>query len=68
MYGKWMYEREDIAALVQLIEHGILDLSNVEVIGEYALSHLVLNGDQCTDQNQIPARAVARGMGQCSRE
>jgi len=26
LYGKWMYERSDIADLIKLVEHGILKL------------------------------------------
>lgn len=40
IYGKWMYERSDIADMMKLIEHGLLKLgehSGTEVVGEYPL-------------------------------
>ena len=37
LYGKWMFERSDIADLVQLVESGMLDLGMVDVIGAYPL-------------------------------
>lgn len=35
--GKWMYEREDIVALIQMVKVGVLRLDNVEVVGEFGL-------------------------------
>lgn len=38
--GKWMYERKDIAALIRMIEIGLLKLDEsvgVKVVGKYAL-------------------------------
>ncbi|KAF2094098.1 alcohol dehydrogenase [Rhizodiscina lignyota] len=35
--GKWMYYREDIPALIKLIEHGNLKLDHVKLIGTYPL-------------------------------
>lgn len=37
LYGKWMYERSDVSDMIKLVENGILDLSVVEVVGEYPL-------------------------------
>ncbi|KAK5175363.1 uncharacterized protein LTR77_000502 [Saxophila tyrrhenica] len=37
IYGKWMYERQDIYDLFKLVESGLLDLSVAEVTGEYPL-------------------------------
>ena len=37
LYGKWMYEREDIADMYKLVENGLLDLSIVKIVGEYPL-------------------------------
>jgi hypothetical protein len=34
IYGKWMYEREDIYDLFKLIENGLFDLNIAEVTGE----------------------------------
>ena len=32
-----MFERSDIADLIQMLQNGVLDLSMVEVVGEYPL-------------------------------
>ena len=37
LYGKWMFEREDITDMIKLIENGMLDLGVVQVVGEYPL-------------------------------
>lgn len=37
LYGKWMYEREDIADMFKLLEAGLLDLNPIKVVGEYEL-------------------------------
>lgn len=37
LYGKWMYEREDIDDLFKLIENGLLDIGVAQVVGEYPL-------------------------------
>lgn len=40
LQGKWMYEREDILALIKLVEVGLLKIDEsvgVRVVGEYAL-------------------------------
>ena len=37
LYGKWMYEREDIADLIKMIENGILDIGVAEVVAKYPL-------------------------------
>ena len=37
LYGKWMYERSDIADLIRLIEIGLLDVSVTEIVGQYPL-------------------------------
>lgn len=37
LYGKWMYEREDIADLFKMVETGVLDLSIQKVVGKYPL-------------------------------
>lgn len=34
IYGKWMYEREEIYDLFKMVECGILDMSVAEVTGE----------------------------------
>lgn len=36
--GKWMYERSDVTALIQMVRTGILRLDKVEVVGEFALA------------------------------
>ncbi|KAI0694514.1 alcohol dehydrogenase [Cytidiella melzeri] len=36
--GKWMYERDDIVALIQMVRLGVLKLDKVEVMGEFALA------------------------------
>ena len=35
--GKWMYYRDDIAALIKLAEHGLLKLDHIKVIGPFPL-------------------------------
>jgi threonine dehydrogenase-like Zn-dependent dehydrogenase len=35
--GKWMYERKDVTALIQMVNTGVLKLDGVEVIGEFGL-------------------------------
>lgn len=37
LYGKWMYEREDIVDLFKLVETGLLDLHVADCVGEYPL-------------------------------
>ena len=37
LYGKWMYEREDIADMFKLVENGLLDLGIQKVVGKYPL-------------------------------
>lgn len=37
LYGKWMYERSDIADLAKLMETGVLGIGVVEVLGSYPL-------------------------------
>ena len=37
LYGKWMYEREDIADIFKMVEAGLLDLSTIRIVGEYPL-------------------------------
>lgn len=35
--GKWMYEREDITTLIQMVRAGILKLDRVKVVGKFGL-------------------------------
>ncbi|EIM80633.1 alcohol dehydrogenase [Stereum hirsutum FP-91666 SS1] len=35
--GKWMYEREDVTALIQMVRAGVLKLDQVEVVGKFEL-------------------------------
>ena len=37
LYGKWMYEREDITDLFKLVENGLLDIGVAELNGEFPL-------------------------------
>ena len=37
LYGKWMYEREDMADMFKLIENGLIDLKAFNIVGEYSL-------------------------------
>lgn len=37
IYGKWMYEREDIVEFFKMVECGLVDLNTVKVVGEYPL-------------------------------
>lgn len=35
--GKWMYEREDITTLIQMVRAGVMKLSQVEIAGKFEL-------------------------------
>ena len=37
IYGKWMYERQDVADLFKLVENGMLDLNVAQIVGEFPL-------------------------------
>ena len=37
LYGKWMYEREDIVDIFKMVETGLLDLNFMKIVGEYPL-------------------------------
>ena len=37
LYGKWMYEREDIADMFKLVESGVLDPNVIQIVGRYPL-------------------------------
>jgi D-arabinose 1-dehydrogenase-like Zn-dependent alcohol dehydrogenase len=37
LYGKWMYEREDIADMFKMVESGLLDLNVIKIVGTYPL-------------------------------
>ena len=47
IYGKWMYERQDVYDLFKLIEGGMLDLGVAEVTGEFA--NILLDGETLND-------------------
>ena len=49
LYGKWMYERSDIADLAKLVENGMLDLGVVEIEGEYQLDEWKQAWDTAAD-------------------
>ncbi|EME89536.1 uncharacterized protein MYCFIDRAFT_25428 [Pseudocercospora fijiensis CIRAD86] len=56
LYGKWMYEREDVRDLVQMIEGGILTVY-VELVGEFGLEQWKEAWD-CAAENAGPGKHV----------
>ncbi|KAF7185293.1 Alcohol dehydrogenase 4, mitochondrial [Pseudocercospora fuligena] len=56
LYGKWMYEREDVRDLVQMVESGVLRLDG-EVVGEFGLEEWKAAWD-CAAENAGPGRYV----------
>ena len=50
LYGKWMYEREDIADLFKLVECGVLDLNVIKIVGSYPLEKYKEAFDHAADK------------------
>lgn len=55
--GKWMYEPSDRRDLFKMIEHGVLDLSSCEVVGEYGLDD-VTGGVDAAAEKGGPGKVV----------
>ncbi|KAK3684500.1 hypothetical protein LTR37_020212 [Vermiconidia calcicola] len=53
LYGKWMYEREDIVDLFKMVESGVLDLRTVEVAGQFPLAQWKEAWDEAADKTMF---------------
>lgn len=58
LFGKWMYEREDIADLFKLVETGMLDLSVIKVVGKYPLEKYKEAWDDAAEKNSFGETVV----------
>ena len=58
LYGKWMYEREDIADMFKLVENGLLDLGIQKVVGKYPLEQYKEAWDHAFEKSALGETVV----------
>ena len=58
LYGKWMYEREDIPDIFKMIDSGLLDLNVIKIVGRYPLEKYKEAFDHAAEENKFGQTVV----------
>lgn len=53
LYGKWMYEREDISDFFKMVENGLMDLGVQKVVGKYPLEKYKEAWDHAAEKSAL---------------